>query len=148
MFLALMKPAPIKYCPYKSCLGRDSDGRVREGTEGTEGICSPMEGSNSANWPDPPELPGTGPLTKEYIWRNPRLWPHMWQRMDNSPSFLDISGRSGPRAWGCSMPQFRGMPGWEDGSGWVEEYPHRGRGRGRGWRLQKGRSGKGKTFEM
>jgi hypothetical protein len=30
------------------------------------------------------------------------------------------------------MPQCRGMPGWEDGSGWVREHPHRGRGRGDG----------------
>jgi hypothetical protein len=25
------------------------------------------------------------------------------------------------------MPQCRGMPGWEDGSGWVGEHPHRSR---------------------
>jgi hypothetical protein len=29
------------------------------------------------------------------------------------------------------MPQYRGMPGWEDGSGLVREHPHRGRGRGK-----------------
>ena len=35
---------------------------------------------------------------------------------------------------GSSMPQCRGMPGWEDGSGqvggWVDEHSHRGKGRG------------------
>jgi hypothetical protein len=30
------------------------------------------------------------------------------------------------------MPQGRGMPGQEDGSGWVEEHPHRGKERGTG----------------
>jgi hypothetical protein len=49
----------------------------------------------------------------------------MWQKM----GLLDISGRNGPWAWGCSMPQCRGMPGQEDGSGWVGEHTHRGRGR-------------------
>jgi hypothetical protein len=28
------------------------------------------------------------------------------------------------------MPQRRGMPGWEDWSGWVGEHPHRGKGSG------------------
>jgi hypothetical protein len=28
------------------------------------------------------------------------------------------------------MPQCRGMPGWEDESGWVQEHPHRGGGGG------------------
>jgi hypothetical protein len=30
--------------------------------------------------PPTPDLPGTVPATKEYTWRNPRLWPHMWHR--------------------------------------------------------------------
>ena len=30
------------------------------------------------------------------------------------------------------MTQCRGMPGWEGGSGWVGDHPHRGRGRGEG----------------
>jgi hypothetical protein len=50
------------------------------------------EGCNSLNWPDPQKLPGTGPPTKEYTWKDPWLWPHMWQRMAS----LDISERKGP----------------------------------------------------
>jgi hypothetical protein len=46
------------------------------------------------------------------------------------------------------MPQCRGMPGQEDGSGWVGEHPHRGGGGGRDRGFPKGRPGKGKTFEM
>jgi hypothetical protein len=42
------------------------------------------------------------------------------------------------------MLQGRGMSGREDGSGWVGEHPHRGRGGGMGWFL-KGRPGKGKN---
>ena len=41
----------------------------------------PHGGSNSVNRPDPLELLGTGPPTKEYTWRGSWLWPHMWQRM-------------------------------------------------------------------
>ena len=47
-----------------------SDGGVGEGTEVTEEVCIPMGGSNSVNWPDPLELPGTGPPTKKYTWRD------------------------------------------------------------------------------
>jgi hypothetical protein len=47
------------------------------------------------------------------------------------------------------MPQCRVMPGQEDGSGWVGEHPHRGRGGGMGLGgFLKGSPGKGKTFEM
>jgi hypothetical protein len=52
--------------------------------------------SNSINQPDPSEIPGTRPPTKDYTWRDPCLWPNMWQRM----ALLDISGRRGPWAWG------------------------------------------------
>jgi hypothetical protein len=41
------------------------------------------------------------------------------------------------------MPQCMGMPGQEDGSGWMGEHPHRGRGRGLRWGFPKGRAGKG-----
>ena len=45
------------------------------------------------------------------------------------------------------VPQCRGMPGQEDGSGWMQEHPHRGRGGGGGDRkFLKGRPGKGETF--
>jgi hypothetical protein len=67
------------------------------------------------------ELPGTGPPTKKYTWRDPWLW----QRI----TLLDISGRRGLWASGCSMPQCRVIPGWEGRSGWVGEHPHRGRGK-------------------
>jgi hypothetical protein len=51
------------------------------------------------------------------------------------------------------MPQCRGMPGREDGSGWVcgwvGEHPQRGRGRRDGiGGLVKYRPGKQKTSEM
>jgi hypothetical protein len=45
------------------------------------------------------------------------------------------------------MPQCRGMPGWQDGSGWVGEHSHRGVG-GLYRAFPKGTPGKGKTFEM
>ena len=51
-------------------------------------------GSNGVNWPDSLKLLGTGPLTKEYTWRDPWLQQHMWQRM----ALLDLSGRSHPWA--------------------------------------------------
>jgi hypothetical protein len=35
-----------------------------------------------------------------------------------------------PSGLRVSMPQCRGMPGWEDGSGWVGEYPFKDRGEG------------------
>jgi hypothetical protein len=59
------------------------------------GGLQPYSGGNSVNWPDPLELPGTGPPNKEYTWSGPWFWPHMWQRM----AWLDISGRNGPWAW-------------------------------------------------
>jgi hypothetical protein len=79
------------------------------------GFAAPWGGSNSVNWLDLLELLGTGPPTKEYTWRDPWLWPYMWQRM----TLLDISERSNPWAWEGSMPQCRGMPGQEGRSGWV-----------------------------
>ena len=33
--------------------------------------------NNNINQPEPPELPGTKPPTKEYTWRDPWLQPHM-----------------------------------------------------------------------
>jgi hypothetical protein len=38
-------------------------------------------GSNILNWPDTPELPGTGQLTKEDTWRDTWVPSGMWQRM-------------------------------------------------------------------
>ena len=52
---------------------------VRERTEGSEDFCNPIGRITiSTTRPPPPrELLGTKPPTKEYIWRNPRLQPHM-----------------------------------------------------------------------
>jgi hypothetical protein len=88
---------------------------VGEGTEGTERFCRPIGGATVSTCQTPMELPGTGPPTKEYTWRNPWLQLHMWQRM----ALLDISGRRSLWAWGCSMSQCKGMPGQEDRNGWV-----------------------------
>jgi hypothetical protein len=101
-------------------------------------------GNISVNKPDAPELPGTGPPTKEYTWSDPWCWLYMWQKM----ALLDISGRRGPLSCACSMPHCRGMPRWEDGSWWVGENPHRGKGRGWDRGFLKGRPERGKTFEM
>jgi hypothetical protein len=84
-------------------------------------------GSNSINWVDTLELLGTGPPTKEYTWRDPWFWQHMWQRMA-----LDISGRSGPstgpeRVQCSSVGKCQGRK--MGVGGWVEKHPHRDSGR-------------------
>jgi hypothetical protein len=40
---------------------------VGEGTEGAEGVRSPMGGSNTVNWPDQLELRGTGHQWEEWL---------------------------------------------------------------------------------
>jgi hypothetical protein len=46
------------------------------------------------------------------------------------------------------MPQCRGMPGWEDRSGWVGEQPDGGRGKGDGIRgFPRGKLEKGKHLK-
>ena len=76
-----------------------------------------------------PELLGTEPPTKEYTWRNPWLWPNMWQRM----ALLDISGGEALGPEGVRCPNVGECQGGKIGVGvWVGEYPHRGRGRGDG----------------
>jgi len=47
----------------------DSNGGVREKTEGAEGVCNPIGRTISINQ-TPPELPGTKPPTNEYTWRD------------------------------------------------------------------------------
>jgi hypothetical protein len=44
------------------------NGRIRERTEGAEGICNPIgrKTLSTNQIPPPPELPGTKPLPKEY----------------------------------------------------------------------------------
>jgi hypothetical protein len=61
---------------------------LEKGLKELRGVAA-QGGSNSVNRPDPLELPGTGPPTKEYTWSLSWRWPHMWQRM----ALLDISGR-------------------------------------------------------
>jgi hypothetical protein len=51
----------------------------------------PHGGSNSVNRPDPPKLLGTGPPTKEYTWKAPLDWPHMWQKM---PCWTLVGGKA------------------------------------------------------
>jgi hypothetical protein len=46
------------------------------------------------------------------------------------------------------MPQWRGMPGQEDGSGCMKEHHYSVRGEGMGWEVKKGRPGNRKIFEM
>jgi hypothetical protein len=46
---------------------KDTNGRTRGRTEGAEGIATHWK--NNINKLDHPELPGTKPPTKEYIWR-------------------------------------------------------------------------------
>jgi hypothetical protein len=65
-----------------------------KGLKELRGFVAPQGGSNSVNQPDLQELPGTGPSTKEYTWRDPWFQPHMWQRM----TLLDISERNSPWA--------------------------------------------------
>ena len=59
----------------------DPNGGVRERTEGAERVCKTHRRNNNINQPDPPELPGTKPLTEEYTWRDPWLQLPMQQRM-------------------------------------------------------------------
>ena len=65
----------------------DSNEGVRERTEADEGVCN-----NNINQPDPPELPGTKPQTKEYTWKDPWLQMHMLQKM----ALSGINRKRGP----------------------------------------------------
>jgi hypothetical protein len=46
----------------------DPNGGVRERTKGTEGVCNPRRRRTTISTNQTPELPGTKPPTKEYIW--------------------------------------------------------------------------------
>ena len=46
------------------------DGGVGEGTEGAEGVCSPMEGATVSTGQTPQD-PETGLTIKEYTWSDP-----------------------------------------------------------------------------
>jgi hypothetical protein len=86
-------------------------------------------GSTSVNRPEPPDLPRTGPPTKEYTWRDPCLLLHMSQRM----ALLDLVG--GATFWpdGVQYPSVGEFQGRKvEVGGWEGEHPHRGRGRGDG----------------
>jgi len=52
------------------------NGRIREKTEGAEGVCNTIERITSTNRTSA-ELPGTKSQTNEYTWRDPWLQPHM-----------------------------------------------------------------------
>jgi hypothetical protein len=86
-------------------------GGVGEGTEGTEGVCSPMEGATvSTGW---------------ISWSSRGLDHH---------GSSSICGRGRPcwHQWEekpLVLPQCRGMLGQEGVVGWFGEQPHRGRGR-------------------
>ena len=56
---------------------RVPNGGIRERTVGAEGVANPFRKNNNINQPDPPELPGTKPPTKDYTWRDPWLLLHM-----------------------------------------------------------------------
>ena len=64
--------------------------------------------------PVPPELPGTKPPIKKYTWREGPMAPATHVIEDG---LSDINERRGH--WSCEslMPQCRGMPGQESGSG-------------------------------
>jgi hypothetical protein len=87
-------------------------GEVREGTEGAESVCNPVEGITVSTGQTPLSFRGLDYQPKS-TWRDPWLQLLMWQRV----ALMNISGRSSPWVWGCSMPQCRGMPGQEDRSG-------------------------------
>ena len=40
-----------------------------------------MDGATLSTGQPSVKLSGTGPPAKEYTWRDPWLWSHMWQRM-------------------------------------------------------------------
>ena len=67
------------------------DGGFGEETEGVEGVSAPWE-EQQCQGARPPQLPGTGPPTTEYTWRDSGLQSHMWQRM----ALLDIVGGEAP----------------------------------------------------
>jgi hypothetical protein len=54
-----------------------------------------------------PKAPGVWTTNQRIHMEGPWLRPHMWQRM----ALLDISGRRGSWAGGCSMPQCREIQG-------------------------------------
>ena len=45
---------------------------LEKGLQALKGLAT-LRKNNNINQPDPPELPGTKPPTKEYTWRDPRL---------------------------------------------------------------------------
>jgi hypothetical protein len=65
---------------------------LEKGLKELRGGCSPLGRATASTRPDPLELSGIGPPTKEYTWSHPWRWPHIWQSM----ALLDISGKSGP----------------------------------------------------
>lgn len=97
-----------------------------------------MERSNNVNRPDPPlELQGTGPLTKEYTWRDTYLQPSV------------RGGVLGPE--GVQCPSVGECQGGKARVGeWVGEHPHRDGGEEMDWGFRRGdlECGTFETFEM
>jgi hypothetical protein len=70
--------------------------------------------------------PTTPPDLKEYTWRDPWCWLHMWQSL----ALVGYQWEERPLGLRVLMPQGRGMLEREDWSGWV---PHRGKAEGMGF---------------
>jgi hypothetical protein len=123
------------------------NGGVGKGTEGAEGVCSPMEGATVlTGQTSGRELLGTDPPTKN-MHGGTHGAGHICGR--GWPCWTSVGGEAlwteGARCSSVGECQYRrtGVGGWgstlkEAGLG----------GRRMGWKFPKGRPGKGKTFEM
>jgi hypothetical protein len=114
-------------------------GELEKGLKELRGFATPC-GEQLSTGQTLPELPGTGPPTKDYTWKDPCLQPQMW----GGGEALGSEGVRCTRAGECQG----GSQEWV--GQWVREQPHRGRERevGMGGGIPEGRPGKGKTFEI
>jgi len=62
-----MRPVAANYWPEQGA----PNGRVREKTEGAEGVCNTIRRTTISSNQTPPLLPGTKPPTNEYTWKDP-----------------------------------------------------------------------------
>jgi hypothetical protein len=118
------------------------DGRVGEGTEGADGVCSPVGGATVST----------------------NQTPTSSQRLDHQPKNThggtygssQIGGRGWPSVGGVDLspvgvqcPSVGECQGRKTGEYvWVGKHPHRSRGGGWDRIFPEGRPGKGITFEM
>jgi hypothetical protein len=101
---------------------------LKKGLKELRGFAAPWR-SNSLNRPGLLELPGTGPPIKDYKWRDPWHWPHMWQRM----ALLDILEGEALGSESVRCPSVGECQAGKDMRKWVGGgVPHRGRGRENG----------------